>query len=536
MNRFIKLTFLFSMLFIAYSCTDLDEVLEDELTTEFSDDGVTVIEGATSGGVLPSGALTPSYNRLRNGSAGHGSYYSAQEVSSDEMTLGQKGGDWFDGGIWLRMHRHTFDGSNGTFNNIWNDAYGGIGEVNLALENPDLSDSEIAQAKTIRAFFYWRLLDNFGRIKIITSAGGDAPQGTSIQAFNFIESELLSVLGITAVTGSLDLSGSELGTAAEPYLVNQFGALGLLAKLYLNAQVYTGTPRFQEADWAATYIIDNGPYQLCADGCSVPNLAKRPAVASDPDVLEGYAAVFAPNNQFNPEMIWSIRYDAVAAQGMNFSQMNFHYSTQLTYALDQQPWNGYQVVEEFYNSYEDADARKTANFLSGPQLDFGGNALLDFAADDDNLQLDYTPEISELEPNSVRQSGVRGQKFSFQLFGRQEMNNDYPIFRLGQVHLIRAEARARFAGDWSLAAPDVTALRARVGLGPLSPITADSFLAERGREMFMESSRRTDLIRFGKWGDSWWEKTNSDAFRTVFPIPVEQINASGGTLTQNPGY
>jgi hypothetical protein len=116
------------------------------------------------------------------------------------------------------------------------------------------------------------------------------------------------------------------------------------------------------------------------------------------------------------------------------------------------------------------------------------------------------------------------------------MNNDYPIFRLGQVHLIRAEARARAANDWSLAEPDVTALRDRVGLGPLPSITADSFLAERGREMFMESSRRTDLIRFGKWSDSWWEKTNSDAFRTVFPIPQDQINASGGTLTQNPGY
>ena len=70
----------------------------------------------------------------------------------------------------------------------------------------------------------------------------------------------------------------------------------------------------------------------------------------------------------------------------------------------------------------------------------------------------------------------------------------------------------------------------------MTSITADQFLAERGREMFQEASRRTDLIRFGKWGASWWEKTNSDAYRTVFPIPAEQIQVSGGTLTQNPGY
>ena len=535
MNRLIKLTFLLSTMVFTYSCTDLEEVLEDELTTQFSDDGVSVIQGATAGGVQPSGALIPSYNGVRNGSANHGSYYSIQTVSSDEMAIGQKGGDWFDGGIWLRMHAHTEGSSMGPLNDSWNNAYSGIGEVNLALSG-SLSPNEVAQAKTIRALQYWRLLDLFGRVKIITSPGGDAPQSDRTTVFNFVESELLSALGIPAVTPVMDLSGSDLGTGSEPYIVNQFGALSLLAKLYLNAQVYTGVARYQEADWAASYVIDNGPYQLCADGCSVQNLAKRPAVASDPDNLEGYAAVFAPNNQFNPEMIWSIYYDETGAGGMNFVQMNLHYSSQLTWALDQQPWNGYQVLEEFYNSYEAGDKRKEANFLEGPQSDFGGNALLDFAADDDDLVVNYTPNIDELAPNSSRESGTRGKKFSFQLFGRQEMNNDYPLFRLGQVHLIRAEARARAAGDWSLALPDVNAIRDRAGVSALASITADEFSDELGREMFMESSRRTNLIRFGKWGDPWWEKTNSDAHRTVFPIPQAAIDASSGSLTQNSGY
>ena len=102
--------------------------------------------------------------------------------------------------------------------------------------------------------------------------------------------------------------------------------------------------------------------------------------------------------------------------------------------------------------------------------------------------------------------------------------------------MIRAEARARNAGDWSLAEPDVTAIRARAGLGPLASITADSFFDELGREMFQESDRRTSLIRYGKFGDAWWEKPASADFRTLFPIPQPQIDASGGTLTQNPGY
>jgi len=532
--KYLKLTFLISTLLLAYSCTDLDEVLEDDLTSQFSDDGVTVIDGATDGGVLPPGSLIAAYNRLRQGTGNSGTYYAIQTVSSDEQTIGAKGGDWFDGGIWVRMHRHTILSASSPVNNTWTETYEGIGEVNLALSG-SLSANETAQAKTVRSFFYLRLLDLFGRVKIITAQGSDALQSERTTVFNFLESELLDVLGITAVTASMDLSSSALGTGSEPYIANQFGALGLLTKLYLNAEVYTGTARYNEADWAATYIIDNGPYQLCGVGCSVPNLAQRPDVAEDPDILEGYAAVFAPNNQFNPEMIWSIRFDEVSGQGMNFALMNLHYSSQLTFALDDQPWNGFQVLEDFYNSYEDGDARKTASFLAGPQTDFGGNALLDFAADDPDLVLDYTPAINELVPNSIRQSGVRAKKFSFQLFGRQNMNNDYPIIRLGDVYLMRGEARARAAGNWSLAGPDVDVIRNRAGLGSMT-ITADSFLAERGREMFQEASRRTDLIRFGKWGDSWWEKTNSDAFRTVFPIPQNQIDASGGSLTQNPGY
>ena len=161
---------------------------------------------------------------------------------------------------------------------------------------------------------------------------------------------------------------------------------------------------------------------------------------------------------------------------------------------------------------------------------------LGLAADDPDLQVNYTPSINELEPNSSREAGTRAAKFSFKLFGRPDMDNDYPIIRLGDVHLMRAEARSRNAGDWSLAAPDVNAIRARAGLSAMSPITAESFLAERGREMFQESDRRTSLIRFGKWSETWWEKSNNDSYRTLFPIPQEQIDASSGSLSQNPGY
>lgn len=530
MKKFIKITLLSTML-IAFSCTDLEDTLEDSIVEEFANDGISVGGGGGGGGVL----LAP-FSRLRAGSAGNTGFFATNTVTGDDIAVTQKGGDWFDGGIWIQLHRHTYGSTHDRINELWNDAYAGIGECNTTLDGGALNANETAQVKTLRAYFYWRLLDGFGRVKLITSSGADAPQSERDAVFNFVESELLAALGIPAVTASMDLSSSALNTNIANYRINQYAALGLLSKLYLNAEVYTGTARWQEAEWAATHILDNSPYQLCADGCSVPNLAKRPDVASDPENLEGYAAVFAPNNENNPEIIWSIEYDQTGGGGMNFYVMTLHGPSQLTYGLDAQPWNGFVVLEEFYNSFESDDLRREANFLVGPQTDFVGNPLLDYAADDDNLIIDYTPAVNELEPNALRQGGARMKKFSFELFGRQDMNNDYPIIRLGDIHLMRAEAAARAAGDWSLALPDVNALRDRAGLGTLATLDADGFLAERGKEMFQESSRRIDLIRFGKYGDTWWEKTNNEAYRTIFPIPQAQIDAAGGTLTQNTGY
>src|SRR5690606_11213484 len=199
--------------------------------------------------------------------------------------------------------------------------------------------------------------------------------------------------------------------------------------------------------------------------------------------------------------------------GMNFAHMTLHYSSQFTWNLVSQPWNGYSALEDFYNSYDDSDARKKANFIVGPQFDYNGSAILDYAATDGQLELNYTPEINELEPNASRKGGARLGKFSFRLFGRDNQDNDMPIIRLGELYLIRAEGRARAVNNWSLAEADVNTIRTRAGLGPIPGLNADSFLAERGREMFMEVTRRQDLIRFGKFDDAWWEKTDRKSTR-----------------------
>jgi hypothetical protein len=201
-----------------------------------------------------------------------------------------------------------------------------------------------------------------------------------------------------------------------------------------------------------------------------------------------------------------------------------------------QPWNGYSALEEFYNSYSDGDARKKNNFIVGDQTDFGGSVVVDLAADTSNPEISYSSSINELEPNAGRTAGARLGKFAFKNFARPDLDNDYPLVRLGDVYLMRAEAKARAAGNWSLALADVNTIRARAGVSALGSITATEFLAERGREMFMESSRRSDLIRFGAFGAAWWEKTASNANKIVMPIPAEAIQNSAGALTQNTGY
>ncbi len=531
-KQFSKILIAMMAIFSIQACTDLEENLIGDVTSEITVDGI-----SSAGGGGGAGLLSGAYGELRGaGTANHGGYYSIQEITTDEMFIGAKGGDWFDGGILIELHQHSYGPTHAFVNGTWTQTYNAINTSNELLAGSALDANQESQVRTLRAYFYLRLLDLFGNVKLITSPGVDAPQSSRADVFAFVESELLDAIGISEVTNNMDLSNSPLGTEFNPYAINQFAALGILSKLYVNAEVYAGQDRYAEAAAAASFIIDSGVYSLCGAGCTVANLGKRPTVASDPDNLEGFAAVFAPNNENNPEHIFSVFYDEASAGGMNFSQMNLHYSSQFTWNFDAQPWNGYATLEEFYNSFDDNDGRKQASFIVGEQLDFGGSAVLDFASDDESLVLNYTPTINELGPNSQREAGARPGKFSFKQFGRPDMDNDYPILRLGDMYLIRAEGLARAAGDWNQALPDVNVLRARAGASAFSSMDADEFLAERGREMFQEGDRRTSLIRFGAYNNAWWEKPASPAHVQLFPIPFDQIQASNGTLSQNPGY
>ena len=156
-------------LLFAVSCTNLDEDLPGSATSPFTVDVPnTTFNG---GGPGPADALAAAFGRLRDaGSANHGGYWSVQSVSSDEMAVTQKGGDWYDGGIWIDMHRHTYGPASGPVNDAWNQQYNAIAVCNELLAS-NLGENEQAQLRVLRAFLYYRLMDLFGNVKIVTAAG-----------------------------------------------------------------------------------------------------------------------------------------------------------------------------------------------------------------------------------------------------------------------------------------------------------------------------------------------------------------------------
>lgn len=507
----MKIKFLSTKLFLAallvltvnQSCTDLEEELFDSV----SDSNFLKTEEELTA------ALLAAYTNLY-GYAGHNGIWSINEVSSDEAMIPQRGGDWYDGGQWLRMHRHEYAPTEESFNNTWNFCYGGIGSCNRVIELLDEKaetdpSALIAELKVLRAMYYYWLLDNFGDVPIVTafkSADGSPAKNPREQVYDFIEDEILANIDVLS-------KGNDISTYGR---MNFWTAKAILAKLYLNAERYKGSAEWQKCADACNDLITSGKFSLAAN----------------------FFSNFATNNK-TPEIIFAIPYDKVFGNGFNIPQMTLHYQSQKTYNLQQQPWNGYCSLQEFYNSFDDTDVRKKS-FIAGEQYASDGTTRLEDsgfeAGDPDGAPLTFTPEVNEHFPNCLRQAGVRLGKYEFELGATPNLSNDFVLFRLADIILMRAEALWHLDNGSAEALDLVNQVRARADMAPYAALTPEDLLAERGREMFQESYRRQDLIRFGQYNATRTFKPDSepDCYE-FFPIPQNQIN-SNPNLEQNPCY
>ena len=444
-------------------------------------------------------------------------YWNAQELTSDEGIC-----VWNDPGVY-DLNYQTYTSDNVILRGLYTRSLYQITVINeflrestpekLASRNITGTDAtNIAayrsEARFLRAYQYWVLMDLFGNPPFITEAneiGKVAPQQIKrADLFKYVESELLAIeseLKITNVYGRVTRGADQM----------------LLSRVYLNASVYTGTAKNTEAATYAAKVIEGG-YSL------------NPV----------YKNLFlADNDQNNPEVILSINYDGTFTQ--NFGGTTFLTNASISGDMDPAsfgiPSGGWGGIRT--RSTLPAVFGITGAFTSNPDsraMFYGDKAA------NDNVAV-FTDGLRAIKFRNVNKANVTAPSNNGTF-----CSIDFPLFRLPEAYLNYAEAVLRGgSGSLSQAVTYVNLLRRRAygdDSGNVTALTLDNVLAERAKEFFWEGYRRTDLVRFGKFTDGsylWPYKggvkagRGTDAARSIFPLPSADLIANPN-LTQNPGY
>lgn len=476
---------------------------------------------------LESISLAP-YGKLTNLLDDWGWWLYMQEVTSDVLVFPQRGTDWEDGGKWRVLNRHTWVSSTIGVKSMWYHTFQGVIKCNYAIDLYKGNDSEVAQAaiaemQVLRSYFYYLLIDNYGAVPYEESF-------TSSEEFPYrVKREDIYNRLIDIIHESIPYLPS--AGEVDKSKVTKEMAWMLLGKLYLNGKVYKGESSFSTEDMDS--VIAN------------MNRVINSGYSFESDRL----APFSVDNSASSEIIFLAISDETGDDGMRHNFRTLHTLHQQTYDLQSTPWNGCAIKPDFYENLfaandgfddpddvtstnsEDVDPRSLA-FLRGQQYDIEGKSL-----SDDNGPFILTQDILADVMNDAtdggavtRFSGYRVVKFEVEIGGGPIMNNDFPIFRLADAYLMRAEATLRGGiGADATADDDLNTIRNLANL-PDVTATLDEVLDERGRELFMEGHRRSDLIRYGLFAErDWWlgaEESDPGEHRLVFPVPSDQINTN----------
>jgi hypothetical protein len=577
--NFSKLLPIAAFLLAFLSCTTLDEDILDESLT------------GTGQAEIVSGSIAPVYGMLRQVWL-HTVNFGLQEVASDEGILPYRGGtDWFDGGKFIAIHQHLMTPTNSLVGDTWTFITLALSRAVLAEENMRLevkngnksAQNPLYEMVAMKAYLNMLALDNWGIV-----FKKDAPDQLSQilrgqEAIDYVESELLSV--VNGISGTIE-SGR----------MNKNSAEALLARLYLNAAVYRdpyGTPNFRMEDMDKvikyTSNLINGPYSLSPEyfdlfndtndtnreiifsldqrgvlqtehsrwqywsisGDQVPrpelpNTRGTDAVAATPDFIQSwydaYGSVdpaqadarFFQENTMIPENLRDLT-------GVNPNNDADHY-----YCVD---------AKNF-----EMDRGLLRGVIWGPRKDATGKIItcadgkiriypvINRRSSGANIRyVDHTFQVDFTNSGSLHNTGHRFSKYQFSRTAPNCCSNssvDIVLIRLGEIYLMRAEAKLR-KGDNGGALADVNTLRTSRNARPaqtpaaLGAIDLDILFRESGFELYWEGLRRTNQIRFGKYEDSWTQKTDSDVNKRLFPIPQRAIDGASneiGFLVQNQGY
>ncbi|MCY1479804.1 SusD family protein [compost metagenome] len=444
-------------------------------------------------------------------------FYTLQQLPTDESVIA-----WQDGNL-PSMNTHTWTSNNEFIYVMYSRTFYQISLANefLRQSTPEklgsrnvapeiLSDmtSYRAEARFLRALSLYHAMDLFGKVPIVTEndpVGFFYPQQREkLEVFNYIKDELIAI--------DADLKESRTNEYGR---VDKIAAKMLLAKLYLNAEVYIGQNKYAEAATALEPVL-NSSYQIA----NVP-----------------YKYLFMADNDVNGaqnEFIFPVRFDGqyTTSGGTNYlvhasilSSMNAS-----DFGVDG-GWKGLRARRELVNKFADvtgASDNRAMFHTTGQTLDIASIA-------------DETQGYGVTKWTNKKSDGSNGSSPS-----GAYVDTDFPLFRLGDAYLMYAELAARGHGSLSQAVTYVNALRTRANAGTVgqADLTLDFILAERSRELYWECHRRQDLIRFGKFtgGSYMWQWKGNSAngapisdHLKLFPIP-DRAKSANPTLVQNTGY
>ncbi|MBC7748714.1 MAG: RagB/SusD family nutrient uptake outer membrane protein [Methylotenera sp.] len=506
----IKGIFFVSTLALGVSCTNLEEEVLD---------GYVVPEKAEGGAINPVQFLSTAYEGLRN-FQGQGTMFALNEMSTDALVGPTRGGDWDDAGVWRQIHVHTWGPDHNEVRGAWNQLLSQVNNCNLVIFSGSGTASQKAQARFLRAFYYYHVIDLFGQVpyrEAGSSSLADPKVWTRSEATTFVISEVEAVLA--------DLPARIVG---DPGTANKDAANFLLAKLYLNKGVFTA------ADAA-------GPYTFAA--ADMTKVVQH-VNAINSSLATDYWDNFKPTNNTSPEILFASRNSPGNGGNIQcFWRMGMHYN--------QTPdgWNGFATVAEYYDKFKSTDRRaknddasiiaafgNPVGFQIGQIYKPGGIQIVrDRIKTDANplgQPLKYTRELTLITSGATLESaGIRAQKYIPDVASLGSPENDFVLMRYSDALLMKAEAILR---GGSGTAPNMTAYFARTNSAAVT-LDLEGIYAERGRELWFEEYRRNDMIRFGKFlQERELKKYVSDKRYALYPIPSAALfNAN---LTQNPGY
>lgn len=505
---------------LLFSCTNLNEDVYDKIPAdEF---------GNTQAQI--NSIIAPIYRTLTGLWPGDG-FVIAEEVGDMAITPTRTGGDWWDGGIHMELGRHVWQPRNGAINGLWNTASNGTSTCNKVMAiieaNKSLDETQkqavYAEIRGVRAFWYYIFLDYFGNVPLVTSFNDQELPATKTrkEVYDFVVSELNAIKDLLPA----DVSAKTYGKFTKG------AAYFLLAKMYLNAEIFTGTLT------ANSFTKGAAEWQKTIDACD--------AVLDLPYILEPtWTLNFAVNNEASKEIIFPCVFTK-KEWGNYILHRTLHYKDPIALGISISPWNGISAVPDYVNSFDNADKRKAWSFLTGPMIDPATGTVL---YTQHGRPLIHTVDIPMIAGTTSKYDGVWGEveqevgarcfKWAIEPGMSATSENDFAFFRLADVYLMKAEALARL-GRTAEALPLVNAVRTRAfddKTKLLTAVTLNDIYKERRFELAWECYTRQDMIRFGTFTAPHFLKPEvTPIYRILLPIPVQALEANN-KLTQNPGY